>query len=67
VVVDRIVDIVEDRATVKSAASRPAVLYSVVIAGRVTEMLDISAILRTSGMGAAKAVHSATEAVGSAN
>jgi two-component system chemotaxis sensor kinase CheA len=45
-VVDRIVDIVEDSATVKSPATRPAVLYSVVIEGRVTELLDIPAILR---------------------
>ncbi len=45
-VVDRILDIVEDRADVKSAATRPAVLYSVVIGDRVTELLDIPAILR---------------------
>ena len=45
-VVDRIVDIVEDRADVRSAATRTAVLYSVVIGDRVTEMLDIPAILR---------------------
>ena len=66
-VVDRIVDIVEDAATIKSAASRPAVLYTVVIAGRVTEMLDIFAILRTSGVSAAKASHAGIEATGSAN
>ena len=45
-VVDRVVDIVEDRADVRSAATRTAVLYSVVIGDRVTEMLDIPAILR---------------------
>jgi two-component system chemotaxis sensor kinase CheA len=45
-VVDRIVDIVEARADVRSAATRSAVLYSVVIGDRVTEMLDIPAILR---------------------
>ncbi len=45
-VVERILDIVEDRADVKSAATRPAVLYSVVIGDRVTELLDIPAILR---------------------
>jgi two-component system chemotaxis sensor kinase CheA len=45
-VVDRILDIVEDRADVKSAATRPSVLYSVVIGDRVTELLDIPAILR---------------------
>ena len=46
-VVDRILDIVEDRADVKSAATRPSVLYSVVIGDRVTELLDIPAILRS--------------------
>jgi two-component system chemotaxis sensor kinase CheA len=45
-VVERILDIVEDRADVKSAATRPAVLYSVLIGDRVTELLDIPAILR---------------------
>jgi len=46
-VVERIVDIVEDMADVRLAATRPAVLYSVVIDERVTEMLDIPAILRS--------------------
>jgi two-component system chemotaxis sensor kinase CheA len=46
-VVERILDIVEDRADVKSAATRPAVLYSVLIGDRVTELLDIPAILRS--------------------
>jgi two-component system chemotaxis sensor kinase CheA len=44
-VVERILDIVEDKADVRSAATRPSVLYSVVIGGRVTELLDIRAIL----------------------
>ena len=46
-VVDQILDIVEDRADVKTAATRPSVLYSVVIGDRVTELLDIPAIVRT--------------------
>jgi len=46
-VVERILDIVEDRADVKSAATRACVLYSVVIGDRVTELLDIPAILRS--------------------
>ena len=46
-VVERILDIVEDRADVKSAAARASVLYSVVIGDRVTELLDIPAILRS--------------------
>jgi two-component system chemotaxis sensor kinase CheA len=53
-VVERILDIVEDRADVKSAATRAAVLYSVVIGGRVTEMLDIPAILRSADVSAAR-------------
>jgi two-component system chemotaxis sensor kinase CheA len=46
-VVDKILDIVEDRADVRSVATRPSVLYSVVIGDRVTELLDIPAILRS--------------------
>jgi two-component system, chemotaxis family, sensor kinase CheA len=53
-VVERILDIVEDRADVKSAATRPSVLYSVVIGDRVTELLDIPAILRTAELGAGR-------------
>ena len=53
-VVERILDIVEDRADVKSAATRPSVLYSVVIGDRVTELLDIPAILRSSDLNAAR-------------
>jgi len=45
-VVEKILDIVEDRADVRTAATRAAVLYSVVIGDRVTELLDIPAILR---------------------
>jgi two-component system chemotaxis sensor kinase CheA len=52
-VVERILDIVEDRADVKSPATRTAVLYSVVIGGRITELLDIPAILRSAGVSAA--------------
>jgi len=48
-VVEHIVDIIEDMATVKSPATRKSVLYSVVIGERVTEILDIPAILRESG------------------
>ena len=51
-VVERILDIVEDRADVKSAATRASVLYSVVIGERVTELLDIPAILRSADVNA---------------
>jgi two-component system chemotaxis sensor kinase CheA len=50
-VVERILDIVEARADVQSKATRAAVLYSVVIGERVTELLDIPAILQISGIG----------------
>jgi two-component system chemotaxis sensor kinase CheA len=53
-IVERILDIVEDRADVRSAANRPAVLYSVVIGNRVTELLDIPAILRSADLSAAR-------------
>jgi two-component system chemotaxis sensor kinase CheA len=53
-VVERILDIVEDRADVKSAATRASVLYSVVIGDRVTELLDIPAILRGADVSAAR-------------
>jgi two-component system chemotaxis sensor kinase CheA len=45
-VVERILDIVEDRADVRSPATRPFILYSVVIGDRVTELLDVPAGLR---------------------
>jgi two-component system chemotaxis sensor kinase CheA len=53
-VVERILDIVESRGDVKSKATRPAVLYSLVIGERVTELLDIPAILKMAGVGAAE-------------
>ena len=45
-VVERIVDIVEDSAEVQYPASREGVLYSAVIQGRVTEMIDVPAVLQ---------------------
>jgi hypothetical protein len=39
---------------VRSPASRAAVLYSVVIGNRVTELLDIPAILRSADLSAAR-------------
>jgi two-component system chemotaxis sensor kinase CheA len=47
-VVERILDIVEDHAEVKSPATRAGVLYAVVINERVTELLDVPAIKRIS-------------------
>jgi two-component system chemotaxis sensor kinase CheA len=51
-VVERILDIVEDKADVRSAATRASVLYSVLIGDRVTELLDIPAILRSADLNA---------------
>lgn len=48
-VVERILDIIQDRAEVRSATTRPSVLCSVVIGGRVTELLDIPAVLQSVG------------------
>jgi two-component system chemotaxis sensor kinase CheA len=62
-VVERILDIVEDLADVKSAATRPSVLYSVVIDERVTELLDIPAILRSAEGNAAQLSSASTSAV----
>jgi len=53
-VVERILDIVEDRADVKTAATRAAVLCSVLIGDRVTELPDIPAILRSADGNAAR-------------
>jgi two-component system chemotaxis sensor kinase CheA len=61
-VVDRILDIVEDRAEVRSAATRKSVLYSVVIGDRVTELLDIPSILRSADVCAARTGQSARAA-----
>jgi two-component system chemotaxis sensor kinase CheA len=61
-VVERILDIIEDRADVRSPATRPAVLYSVVISSRVTELLDIPAILRGADLNAARTSHGHTAA-----
>jgi two-component system chemotaxis sensor kinase CheA len=65
-VVERILDIVEALADVKSKATRPAVLYSVLIGERVTEMLDIPAVLEIAGLNATHA-EQAQKSVGVAN
>jgi two-component system chemotaxis sensor kinase CheA len=46
IVVERILDIVEDRADVKSPATREGILCAVVINDRVTELIDIPVIQR---------------------
>jgi two-component system, chemotaxis family, sensor kinase CheA len=47
VVVEQILDILEDRAEVKSPATRAGVLCAAVISNRVTEILDLPAILHS--------------------
>jgi two-component system chemotaxis sensor kinase CheA len=61
-VVEKILDIIEDPADVRSPATRAAVLYSVLIGNRVTELLDIPAILRGADLNAARASHGHTAA-----
>jgi two-component system, chemotaxis family, sensor kinase CheA len=46
-IVGQIIDIVEESAIAQAPASRPGVLFNSVIQGRVTEFLDIEAIIRT--------------------
>ncbi len=46
IVVERILDIVEDRAEVKCPATREGILYAVVINERVTELIDVPALQR---------------------
>ena len=50
-VVDAILDIVEDAMGTRMPATRAGVLYSAVIGKRVTEMLDVSGILRAGEQG----------------
>jgi two-component system chemotaxis sensor kinase CheA len=61
-VVERILDIVEDAAELKYPASRPGVLYSTVIQEKVTELIDIPAILSGAGLGSAAAEASVVNA-----
>jgi two-component system chemotaxis sensor kinase CheA len=52
-IVDQIIDIVQDTLANPRPPGRPGVLGSVVIAGRVTELLDVEAALRRAQPGAA--------------
>lgn len=45
-VVDQILDIVEEPLTIKGIPSREGILFSTVIQGKITEILDIEAIIR---------------------
>jgi two-component system, chemotaxis family, sensor kinase CheA len=46
-VVEDILDIIEDRADVKTPATRAGVLYAAVIENRVTEILDLEVVLKS--------------------
>jgi two-component system chemotaxis sensor kinase CheA len=46
-IVDRILDIAEETIVARSQATRPGVLFTAVIQSRVTEFLDLEAILRS--------------------
>lgn len=50
-VVGRILDIVEEAVVTRSPAGRPGVLFSAVVRDRVTEFLDIDALVRAAGVG----------------
>jgi two-component system, chemotaxis family, sensor kinase CheA len=61
-VVEKILDIIEDPADVRSPATRTSVLYSVVIGSRVTELLDVPAILRGASLNPARSSQGRTAA-----
>jgi two-component system chemotaxis sensor kinase CheA len=46
-IVDRILDIAEETIVTRSPATRPGILFSAVIQGRVTEFLDLESIVRS--------------------
>lgn len=48
-VVERVLDIVEDAAPVRSKATRPGVLFNAVVHDRITEFLDVDALLAPDG------------------
>ncbi|MBD2445775.1 chemotaxis protein CheW [Nostoc sp. FACHB-152] len=45
-VVERILDIVEESLTIKGIPSRPGVLFNAVIGGKITEILDVDAVIK---------------------
>jgi two-component system, chemotaxis family, sensor kinase CheA len=66
-VVEEILDIVEHAAELKYPASRPGVLYSTVIDERVTELIDVPAVLQSAGFGAGKPAASLAKAAEAPN
>jgi two-component system chemotaxis sensor kinase CheA len=49
-VVDRIVDIVEDRVAITRDKRQRGILGSAVVQGRVTDLLDVSGIMESAGL-----------------
>lgn len=45
-IVDRILDIVHDQVAARSRAGRPGVLFTAIVQDRVTEFIDIAAVVR---------------------
>ena len=62
-VVEKILDIVDDRAEIQSGPTRAGILNTAVIGGRITELLDLPAVLQSAEVGVepreerAKAIH----------
>ena len=52
-VVGRILDVVEEAITTRAPAGRPGVLFTAVVQDRVTEFLDVAAVVRSGAAGAA--------------
>ena len=51
ILVDQILDIVEDQVTVRQAAVRQGLLGSAVVARKVTDLLDLHAVIQAAGVG----------------
>ena len=62
VIVDQIIDIIDDSLGEPRPPGRPGMLGSVVIQGRVTELLDVDAVLRCAGPNAVSLAPRAMEA-----
>ena len=61
-VIDQILDIVDESVKIKSPPSRAGIFYTAVIQGRVTELLDMPALLQTfERMRSAKTQHERVE------
>jgi two-component system chemotaxis sensor kinase CheA len=55
-VVGRILDVVEETIAARSPGGRPGVLFAAVVQDRVTEFLDVEAVIRAADLAPAAAV-----------